>query len=81
MTDKTLEETQYIPSTSDECVEKSLVSWTRLAPVLTLLPGGGGGFYHVWDWKPGPPVCTYSDTVTSGVVTNQQLNDYLQNFS
>ena len=59
------------------------VLWTglRLVPVLTLLPGVGGGFFHVWDWKPGPPVGTYSDTVTSGVVTSQKLNDYLQNFS
>ena len=59
------------------------VLWTglRLAPVLTLLQGGGGGFYHVWDWTPGPPICTCPDTVTSAVVTNQQLNDYLQHFS
>ena len=31
MTDKTLEETQYIPSTSDEYVEKSLVNWTQVS--------------------------------------------------
>ena len=28
-----------------------------------------------------PPMCTYSDTVTNGVMTNQQLNYYFQRFS